>query len=340
MAYNNFLFAAKLLPCLFQNVEHLANFFLFLQKNKIMRTKETFRQYIWLVNCLHGSKRISLERLKQLWIEDDMDNGRPLSRTTFFRLKKAIDDMFGILVECDTRNGYQYFIANPENLEGNSTERWMLQTLTVSNFLADSISIKDRIVLESIPAGIEYLRIIIKAMKRKKALLMGYKKFGDDTERLYTIEPYCLKVFRQRWYLLGNRQSDTKGLRFYALDRVTDLRIADQTFDVPDDFCVADFMKYSFGVFIGNGQKPERVVLRTYGKMTSLLRTLPKHHSQKEIAVTDTYSDFEFFVVPTFDFVQEILKEGGDVEVREPSSLRNEMVKKLQDALARYSVAR
>ena len=126
-----------------------------------MRNIDTFRQYIWLVNTINRHGRISLERISKLWIENDLNDKKPLSRPTFFRLKLAIEDMFGINIECNAKEGYKYYISNSELLKSNSTQNWMLRTLTVNSMLLDGLSIKDQLLLEDIPAGLEYLETII-----------------------------------------------------------------------------------------------------------------------------------------------------------------------------------
>lgn len=299
-----------------------------------MRNTDTFKQYIWLVDTIRISRIISLKRIQKLWIEDDLNDGKPLSRTTFHRLKIAIEDMFGIHIDCD--NQHQYFISNPETLRDNSTQNWMLQTLTVNNVLIDSLSIKDRLVLEEVPAGMEYLPIIIKALKNNKVLCMGYKKFTDTDGYVTHIQPYCLKMFRQRWYLLGRSERKNDKLAIYALDRFTNLEETEASFEPDPSFDAESYLKDFFGVFIGGNEQPTHIVLRAYGKMIPLLRTLPKHHSQKEIATEKDYSDFEYHLTPTFDFKQEILKEGSDLEVIEPASLRDEIKASLSNSLNRY----
>lgn len=301
-----------------------------------MRNTDTFRQYIWLVNTIYRSKRISRKHIEHLWIEDDLNDRRPLTRPTFIRLKEAVENMFGIIIECERKNGYQYYISNPEVLKNNSTPTWMLQTLTVNNVLIDSLSIKDRLVLEEIPEGMEYLQVIIKAIKNNHVLSVGYQKFNDPKGYSTIIEPYCLKVFRQRWYLLGNNTTNKKELQIYALDRITHLEETSKTFELDPDFNASEFFKNYFGVFIGEEREPVRIVLRAYGKMIPLLRTLPKHHSQKEIATEKDHSDFEYLMAPTFDFKQEILKEGPDLEVLEPESLRNDIIASLMKTTHRY----
>lgn len=301
-----------------------------------MKNTDTFRQFCWLINTLLQAKKMGLERIQQRWIDENLNERKPLSRTTFYRLRQAIEDMFGIIIECDSNDNYQYFISNPEVLRDNSTQNWMLQTLTVNNVLTDSLAIKDRLVLEEIPQGMEYLHLIIKAIKCNHQLTMGYRKFSDPNGYTATIEPYCLKMFRQRWYLLGKNITDKKKLQIYALDRVTSLEETDHPFKINPHFHAEEFFKKYFGVFINEDLPMERIVLRAYPPMINYLRTLPLHHSQKEIATTNEYSDFQFFVAPTFDFRQAILKEGSELEVLEPQAFRDEIKQELNKAIKRY----
>lgn len=302
-----------------------------------MRNTDFFRQYIWTINTILSSRRISLGRIQSLWIDDDLNDHKPLSRTTFYRLREDIESMFGIHIECDRTDHNQYYISNPEELHEHSTQNWMLQTLTVGNTLADGLSIKDRLVLEEIPAGMEYLPVIIKAMKKNNVLLMSYQKFGEEKGTPSLLEPYCLKVFRQRWYLLGKKHQNTEKPRIYALDRIINLEETEQPFEMDPAFNADDFFKNYFGVFIGEEEQPTRIVLRAHGKkMTSLMKTLPKHHSQHELSSTEDYADFEFFLAPTLDFKHDILKEGADLEVLEPETLRNDIQSRLREALHHY----
>jgi len=299
-----------------------------------MKNTDTFRQYTWLINTIQRAKRISLERICQQWINNDLNDGKPLSRTTFYRLRQAIEEMFGIRIECD--NQHQYFISNPETLKDNSTQNWMLRTLTVNNILLDGLSIKDQLLLEDIPAGLEHLETIINAIKSRHALQMGYQKFTDYEPYTTLIEPYCLKLFHQRWYLLGKSERKGYKLAIYALDRMTELTETESNYTFAADFDAETYFNNYFGVFIGEGVPPKLVILRAYGNMPNLLRTLPLHHSQKEIVKTDTYTDFEYHLAPTFDFQQAILKEGKELEVIEPLSLREMIHDELVAALSRY----
>ena len=70
-----------------------------------MRTPTLFKEYIWLVNTIHRAGRISFAELNEKWQRTEMSEGIPLSRTTFNRHKDAIEEIFGIYIDCDRRDG-------------------------------------------------------------------------------------------------------------------------------------------------------------------------------------------------------------------------------------------
>ena len=108
---------------------------------KTMRSHIIFREYIWLVNTIHKFRRISLEELNREWLRTDMSEGLPMARSTFNRHKNAIEEIFGIYIECDRTDGYKYYIGNADVLEENTIQNWMLSTISVNNILAESKSI-------------------------------------------------------------------------------------------------------------------------------------------------------------------------------------------------------
>lgn len=199
----------------------------------------------------------------------------------------------------------------------------------------ESSSLKERIILENIPAGKEHLRPIINAMKLGYKLDMTYQKFGQQESYTISIEPYAIKVFKQRWYMLAqNNKRLTPSV--YALDRIVSVKETSEPFVYPPDFDTEQFFKDYYGVLCGTTDKAERIVIRAYPPFTHYLRTLPLHHSQKELKNTEEYADFEFYLRPTFDFRQELLSQGHEVEVLKPDGLRQEMKKLLAKMMERY----
>ena len=296
-----------------------------------MKPARIFQLYIWLVSTLRQYKRLSLEEINNLWVKDDVIGGEPLNRKSFMRHKDAILNMFGIIIECDKEHGYKYYIDNPEVLNDDSIEGWMLSTLTVGTVLSDSIPLRDRILLESVPAGEEYLQTIIRALKTNRRITITYQRFGSESYEK-TIAPYALKLFHQRWYLLSHT-----GTHFatYSLDRMLSVSLTDETFVMPEDFSPEAYFAEYFGVL--TDETPlVHVVLRTYGKTPNYLRTLPLHPSQKEIQQTDEYCDFSLDIRPTDDFIGELLKHAEGLEVLEPADLRNKVRDILKETQKRY----
>ena len=138
----------------------------------------------------------------------------------------------------------------------------MLRTLTVGNVLQASSGLKDRILLENMPSGQEHLQTVVDAMTNGHRLRVGYWKSYNQMHR-FLLSPYCLKVFRQRWYLVGQNPEYAEGdIRVYALDRLLELEEDGSSFVMPDTFSPQRYFENDFGVFTGGNAKVEDVVIR------------------------------------------------------------------------------
>ena len=296
-----------------------------------MKPAQIFHQYIWIINTLRAYRQLTFEELNQKWIDDKKADGNPLSIATFHRHKVDIVDMFGIIISCDKRT-YKYYISNPEAMEDGNVGQWLFSTLTVHGVLADSTAVKDRLVLENVPAGLEYLDAIISGIKGNMRLRMGYQKFGQEGY-VKTVCPYALKLFHQRWYLLAKTEDDQ--MRIYALDRMTMAVLTDIPFKMPADFSALAYFDEYFGV-LTDGTPLAHVVIRAHHWTPNYLRTLPLHHSQRELASTEDYTDFSFDIRPTSDFLGQLLSHGAGIEVLEPLELREKMRQLIAENLKRY----
>ena len=296
-----------------------------------MKPAQIFHQYIWIINTLRAYGQLSFEQLNQKWQDDQVTDGNTLQRSSFNRHRDAILDMFGIIIDCDKKT-YKYYISNKEVLCDDSIERWLFSTLTVHGMLADSAAVKERLVLENAPAGEQYLDIIIRAIRTDHRLHIGYKKFqAEGYEKV--VCPYALKLFHQRWYLLARTEDDQ--MRIYALDRITMVELTDEPFDMPQGFSPQAYFSEYFGV-LTTDTPMAHVVLRAHKWMPNYLRTLPLHHSQRELASTEAYTDFSYDIRPTSDFLGELLRHGDGIEVLEPQELREKMRGLIEDNLKRY----
>jgi len=299
-----------------------------------MTTPVLFKEYIWLVNTIYQARSITLEDINRKWIQTDMSGGVEIARSTFCRHKDAIEDIFGIFIECDRKNGYQYYIGNANVLSEDSIQNWMLSTLSVNHVISESLSLQKRILLEPIPSAKGYLEQIIEAMKKKRLVTILYRKYGTDETKEHLIAPYCIKLYHRRWYLLG--RYETGEFRVLSFDRIKELSITQNTFDLDEDFDAEAYFSECYGVVNIEELPVERIVLRAYGDESDYLRDLPIHHSQVEINCSNGYSDYEYYLRPTLDFCGQILSRGNRLQVIKPQSLVDKIHQMLADALKNY----
>lgn len=282
-------------------------------------------KYTWLIDTIRRAGKISLRDISDRWERDkDMSDYEPLPRATFNRWKEEIRSLFGINIECERRGGYHYYIENPEDIEEDELKKWMLDSFAVGNIISQNLAIKSRILVEQIPSGRDHLTPLVSAMQSDKVVRIRYRSFRKDYSREFIIEPYCVRLFENRWYLLG-RNVDIDELRIYGLDRIEAVDATGNCFTMPADFSHTDYFARYFGIVVDPEVATERVVIRANRMHANYLRTLPLHHTQTMIDDCGEYADFEVRLAPTYDFIMKLLQYGSMIEVMEPQSLRRQM---------------
>lgn len=281
-----------------------------------------FRHGMWLVNTLLNYKKLSREELNKLWMHNvDLSKGEELTRNQLNRAISSALDVLGVAIECDVKDRYRYYIAGDDSLK--ATE-WMLSSYSVNQLITEGSNVRERILLEEIPSGQFFLPTIIEAMSKGKAMELDYKKFSDSEPYTCFIEPYCVKLSQQRWYLLA-RKNRSSHLQLFALDRMLQLRILeDVDFQIPDYFSSKDYFAHYFGVYVVISPAIETIRLKVNLFWRSYFRTLPLHASQQEVETHNDYSIFEYKLVVTPDLINKFLEYGASIEVLSPKSLREQ----------------
>ena len=293
--------------------------------------KNFFKRYIWLVDLINRRKYVSFKEISEAWRRSPLnETGEPLSERTFFNHKDAIAGMFGIEILNDRSLG---FYIGRSDVGSDETSDWMLHTLCLNNVLHENADMKDRILMEKVPSSERFLTDIISAMRDFRVISLCYQSFRHPEPFCFNVRPYCVKYFKQRWYLLGD--SDL-GLRIYSLDRFVDMEELEEHFEIPKGFDAEEYFGNYFGVIIG--EEPEDVKIRVVPDQVKYFRTLPLHGSQRETVQEDGSSVFSYHIAPTFDFVQEILSHGADVEVLEPIELRERIADNVAEMASRYRI--
>ena len=284
-----------------------------------MSTAGLINRYVWFVTTIYNRGPITLEEI-QCRFESHFGRGEELSERQFHRYTDAVEELFDIEIKY-SRSQRGYVISDREGIDNMGMRKWLIQTFSVNNILHESQDLKNRILLENVPSGQQHLTTIVDAMRKSVALTMTYHSFHREEPSTFEVEPYCVKLFEQRWYMLGKSEG-YDDLRIYALDRIKALEPTEREFKLPKKFDAAKFFEYYYGIIIGDKDFDIcPVALKVDSWQSKYLRTLPLHHSQVEVVRNDEYSIFEYRLCPSFDFRQKLLSMGGSVEVLAPAEL-------------------
>lgn len=297
---------------------------------------KTFNRYIWLLNTLLQQKRLTFEEISYRWKDSYMGDGKPMPLRTFHQHRNAVEELFGVEIKCDPSRGYEYYIESPELLRTDRNRQWLLNSFSISNMIEAGHNMSDRILFEDIPHGTEYLQLIIEAMQQNKELVFDYQSFGGHHDT-YHMQPYAMKVYHQRWYVVGVI-TEIGEIRNLALDRTLELELTDKTFTFPRNFNAKKYYANTIGVYVNDNLKPVKVRIRAYGYQVDYLRSLPLHRTQEEVKCKNKeFSEFEYRLCITPELMSSFLAMGENVEVLEPTELRNEVKRRLISNLERYN---
>ena len=293
---------------------------------------DKIRRYVWLLDTIYraGESGITFDEINEKWQRYDLlSEGKPYPKRTFEQHKEEIQETFNIEICCDRKTN-RYYISDRDELKNQSLiMRWLINTFNLNNIIGQSKSLKDRIGLEDIPAGQDYLIDIIDLMNNSRTFDMEYQKFYADEKKLYrNMEPHGVQIFQRRWYVLArNPENDT--LHTYSLDRIVSLKKNNNTFKIPKDFSISDFFSDCFGIIKDTTPK-QHIVLKANAFQAKYLKTLPLHESQRVVSEDNDFTVFSYDLRPTFDFKQKILSYMGNVEIIEPQSFRNEIKEEIE----------
>ena len=297
-----------------------------------MSTSGLINRYVWFVTTIYNRGPISLEEIQHRF-ELHFGRGEELSERQFHRYTDAVEELFDIEIKY-SRTQRGYIVADREGIDNMGVRKWLIQTFSVNNILHESQELKNRILLENVPSGQQHLTTIVDAMRESVALSMTYHSFHREEPSTFEVEPYCVKLFEQRWYMLGKSEGYDE-LRLYALDRIKALEPTERKFKLPKKFDAAKFFEDYYGIIIVDEDfDVEPVALKVDSWQSKYLRTLPLHHTQVEVESNEEYSIFEYRLCPSFDFRKKILSMGATTEVLAPAEL---IAKVREEGIAEYT---
>ena len=301
-----------------------------------MEKVNVFNRCMWLITTINAAGIITKERLDYLWSRSNLNSKgeKEYHERSFRRHRAHCAEMFGI--EIQYNNSSRTYSISMESTRNNSEfQEWLLNSFSVQQLLEEVKHMSKRIVLEHIPSGHRFLTTILTAMSTSSRLEVSYQRFDRPEPHTFLLSPYCVKVFKQRWYVVGQSNIHDE-LRVYSLDRMLHINDTEEHFEMPQDFDTSLFFAPYYGVMCGTGTKSEFVRIKVEPLTAKYIRSLPLHHTQTEEEQTADYSVFNYYVAPTYDFIQELRTQGSTLEVLEPKWLREQFADEAKKLVEMY----
>lgn len=297
-----------------------------------MSKTEQMNRWKYIVQFLRErrEKGVSLDEIKNFLKKKDIS----LTDRTFDRDKKHIEEVLG--AEIRYLRGINAYIINNEELEQGEDN--IFDNLLLIEAYRETKDKQDIMLFERRKArGLEHLNGIIHAITHRKIITFDYQKFWSDEKRERVVEPYALKEFQHRWYLLAKEHQPKDGntiMKTFGLDRISNLEIKSRSFK-KEPYSPQKAFEHSFGIILPNGAEPQNIVLAFDKEQGNYIKALPLHSSQKIVKETDEELVISLYLVPTYDFEREILSYGSRVQVLEPSALRKRMKEEIEIMLCK-----
>lgn len=267
-----------------------------------------------------------------LQMQDDTLN-IAFSKRTLQRDLKEIRNVFGIDIEYSKANK-GYYISQSET-ENMNFQR-MIEAFDMFNSLNLAQDLTPFIHLEKRrPQGTENLYGLLHAIKNKLKIKFTYQKFWEEEVSQRLVEPYALKEFKNRWYILAKDSKDNN-IKSFALDRLTNLEITTQHYQYPDNYSIEQNYRYCFGIISPNGSDPQDIILSFDPFQGKYIKTLPLHETQQILVDNDNETKIKLKLYLTHDFIMELLSFGDSMKVIEPKSLADEIKQAHKNAYKQY----
>ena len=304
---------------------------------------DVFKKYVWLIDQVNNEAGKSLRQINEEWKKNTaLSGGQDLSRFSFIKFRKAIKQYFGLDIYCEND---RYYIAAPD--QPSVTMLTLMEKMAVDNMLEEFANLKGRIVYEPDLRAAkgrlkeeEKLRKVAEAMSKGRKLRIVYQPFGKEPETR-TVHPYCVKMHQQRMYLVG-RVEEHAALRTYCMDnRMISVDFCPGRFTLPKSFDPEEYFRTAFGVVPKTDEiKPQTIRLRADSTEAGYLKAVRLHPSQKIEEDTESYTIFSYYLAPTRDFIEELLKRRGHLTVVEPTELTDTVLSYLDAARRRFENGR
>ncbi len=300
-----------------------------------MSKRETLLRHSTIIKSLKKAPATFKEIEHHLDLESEIqDYNLRVSQRTFQRDLDDIRSLYQIDIRYDFHKK-KYHIENPENEDYSDR---MLEAFDTFNALNISAGLSNYLDLEKRRSlGLENFHGLLHTIKNRFQLNFIYQSFWQKDSSLRKVQPYLLKEFKSRWYLVALDLRD-EVIKTFALDRIKDIEITKKRFTIPATLHIKERFSNSFGIMSSvDGSMPENVVLSFSPSQGKYIKTLPLHHSQEVLLDNESELRIRLKVYIAMDFLKELMSYGPELKIIEPGHLCQHIENAHRKAFEQYS---
>jgi len=203
----------------------------------------------------------------------------------------------------------------------------------LTSYLKEGSNIAEIIEFEDYNSfkGVQYIRDIAFFIRDGAEICLKYKRFDATVEKEYCFQPYLLREYLNRWYVIG-LLSGSNEIRTFGLDRIVGVQDTGRKFKKEKINEILSLFRNVIGINAAEQDIAEEIELVCMTFQGNLLKTLPMHASQKVISETPDEITFSYKLVVNFELKHRLLMMATQARVVKPLSLKAEMEKLLDEA--------
>jgi len=283
-----------------------------------MAKQDSLQRLLHIANRIKQSPASFNEISDYLLKQEEVTGGSyRISKRTFQRDLELIRSMYKIDIEFDFSRK-EYHFQGEEVPDSNVR---MLEAFNMFNALNTAEGLAEYIQFEKRrPQGVDNLYGLLHSIKQRLQIKFIYHKYQDDTFTNRKIEPYALKEFKNRWYVVG-RDTDDDAIKSFGLERLSQLEITKKNFS-KSIFNPDKYFEHCFGIVAPyDKSEPENIILSVDPLKWQYLKSLPIHTSQNCIFENEKEVQISLKLYITYDLEIELLSHGNQIRVIEPKRL-------------------
>ena len=298
-----------------------------------MSKREYFLRYSLILKKLQRTTASFQDISNYLLRESELlDVDLTISKRTFQRDITEIRDIFQVDIQYDASRKVYFVVADQKpDITSRMLEAFdMFNALNLTNDFESFVHFEKRK-----PQGADHFYGLLHGIKNHFLIRFNYLKYYEGEISKREVEPYALKEFKSRWYLLAKDLKDEK-TKTFGLDRIAELEIGKKRFEWPLDFNVNVLFRNSFGIINPTDGKCEEVTLSFDAFQGKYIKSFPLHHTQQVLEDNADETIIKLSVNITYDFIMELLSYGDRVKIISPPSLKKSICENYAKALKQY----